>query len=96
MFNKGFVNQAQKNSEELSLKRAAFALEQAQTKKLVLITLTKSRTIKPLQSDVEKSRVDELAAKAAWELEKSRETDLERKVLEAKGTGSTAPTLRSK
>jgi hypothetical protein len=79
MFAKGFVGQAQRVSEELAMKKAQFALEQARTKKLVLAKLAKERNTKELQSEVEKARSEELAAKSTWELEKSRETDLERR-----------------
>jgi hypothetical protein len=85
MFAKGFVGQAQRVSEELSMKKAQFTLAQARTKKLVLAKLTKDRTFKELQSEVEKARTEELARKSTWELEKSRETDLERRAAQVQG-----------
>jgi hypothetical protein len=88
MFNKGFVNQAQKNSEELALKRAVVAHDQAEARRLVLIKFTKGRTVKELEIEVEKRRSDELARKATWELEKSRESELERKAVQASSMGS--------
>ena len=69
MFEKGYVSKATKVSEELTLKKARFALEQAQSKKKVLVEYTKDKTIKELESEVEKARSDELAKKATWELE---------------------------
>jgi len=80
MFDKGFLPKAKKVSEELSLKKARFALEQAQAKKKVLVDYTKPKTIKELKSEVEKARSTELAKKAAWLREKAREAELERQV----------------
>jgi len=93
MFDKGFVPPATKNSEELNLKRAVFALEQACSKKRVLVEFTKGKTIKELKSEVEKARSDELAKKAAWELEKAKEVKLERQVgqSQAKSAKSESP-----
>ncbi len=67
-------------SEELTLKKARFALEQAESKKKVLVDYTKGKTIKELKSEVEKARSDELAKKATWELEVSKEKKLERQI----------------
>src|SRR5262249_40938880 len=77
MFEKGYVSTAQKASEEIAIQRAQFALEQAQSKRKVLVDYTKSKTIKELQSEVEKARVDELAKQAACEVEEIRERELE-------------------
>ena len=55
------------------MQKAKFALEQAQTKKDVLEKYTKEKTIKELQAEVEKAKSDELAKKATYELEKSKE-----------------------
>jgi HlyD family secretion protein len=82
MFEKGFISQAQKNSEELSLRKAKFAIEQAQSKKLVLVKYTKDKTIKELKSAVEKARSDELEKKAIWDLEMAKQTKLERQLRE--------------
>ncbi len=78
MFEKGYVSKAAKVSEELTLKKARFALEQAESKLKVLLDYTKAKTIKELESEVEKARSDELAKKATWELEVSKEKKLER------------------
>jgi hypothetical protein len=86
MFDKGFVSQATKISEELSLKRDVFALEQVVTKKNVLVDYTKKKTIKQLKSEIELSRANELARKAAWEREKADESALERQVRQSRGT----------
>ena len=80
MFEKGYVSMATKVSEELTLKKARFALEQAQSKKKVLVDYTKGKTIKELKSEVEKARSDELAKKATWELEVGKEKKLERQI----------------
>ncbi len=84
MYDKGYVSMATKISEELTLKKARFALEQAQSKKKVLVEYTKAKTIKELQSEVEKARSDELAKKATWELEDSKEKKLEKQIAACK------------
>jgi RNA polymerase sigma factor (sigma-70 family) len=78
MLEKKRIGQAQKISEELNNKKAAFALEQAQSKKHVLDKYTKGKTFKELMSEVEKARSDELAKKATLELENAKEKKLER------------------
>jgi HlyD family secretion protein len=80
MFDKGYVSQAQKVAEELALKKAVFAVEQAATKRKVLTDYTKSKTTKELKSEVEKAHSDELAKQATWELEKAKELVLEREL----------------
>ena len=67
-------------SEELTLKKARFALEQAESKKKVLVDYTKGEDDQGAQSEVEKARSDELAKKATWELEVSKEKKLERQI----------------
>ena len=64
MFLKGFVSKATVASEELDLKKARFALEQAESKKKVLIEFIKEKTIKELKSEIEKARSDELSEEA--------------------------------
>ncbi len=80
MFDKGYVSMAQKVSEELTFKKAQFTLEQAQSKRKVLVDYTKGKTIKELESEVEKARSDELAKQATWDLEKTKEAKLERQI----------------
>ena len=84
MFEKGYVSMAAKISEELTLKKARFALEQAQSKKKVLVEYTKGKTIKELKSEVEKARSDELAKKATWDLEDGKEKKLEKQIAACK------------
>ena len=81
MLEKGFIPVYPKYVEELSVKKAQFALEQALSKKEVLVDYTRPKRIKELKGDVEKARSNELAKKAAWELEKSKESALEREVI---------------
>ncbi len=101
MFEKGYVSAATKVSEELTLKKARFALEQAQSKKKVLVEYTRDKTIKELQSEVEKARSDELAKKATWELEddqgkEAREADRRLQDHGPRATASSStPTIRS-
>ena len=80
MYVKGYVSKAQAVSEELALKKARFAKEQADSKKMVLEEYTKSKTIKELESEVEKARSDELAKKATHELESGKEKKLEKQI----------------
>ncbi len=71
MFEKGYVSMTEKVSNELALKRARFALEAAQSKKLVLIDFTRARMLKALTGAVETARASELARQAALERERS-------------------------
>ena len=84
MFEKGYVSKAPKIADELTLEKAKFALEQAQSKKKVLEKYTKDKTIKELQSEVEKANSDELAKQATWELEKDKEEKLEKQIANCK------------
>ena len=77
MLDEGYVSRATKDSEELSLKKAQFSLEQAQSKRDVLIKYTKRKTIKELRSEVEKAHADGLTKLKAWELERIKEIELE-------------------
>jgi hypothetical protein len=92
MVEKGFVSKAQVVSEQMSVQRAKFALEQARTKKAVLNKYTKDKTIKELTSEVEKARSDELSKQATWALEKSKEAEL----LKQSGSAVTSPPLTSR
>jgi beta-lactamase regulating signal transducer with metallopeptidase domain len=92
MFSKGYVPKAGVISEEQTLRKARFALEQAQSKKKVLVDYTKGKTIKELKSEVEKARSDELAKKKAWELEKAKESALERVVNRSEAASAKAGT----
>jgi RNA polymerase sigma factor (sigma-70 family) len=76
MFEKKQISQDQRISEELNRKKAKFALEQALSKRSVLVDYTKGKTIKELQSAVEKARSDERAKQAACEVEQINELEL--------------------
>lgn len=80
MFLKAYVSKATLVSNEMNLKKARFALEQAEAKKKVLIEYTKQKTIKELKSEVEKARSDELAKQASWDRERRKELELGREV----------------
>ncbi len=80
MFEKGFVNIAQKVSEELSLRKVQFALEQAQAKRKVLVDFTKGKTIKELNNALEKARAAELDKQQLWLRAKTDETELRRQI----------------
>ena len=60
MFEKGYASLAEKITDELMLKKARFALEQAQSKKKVLVDYSKAKTIKVLTGAVETAR------RASW------------------------------
>ena len=78
MFDKGYVSQATKASEEGSLKKAKFSIEQAASKKKVLADYTRGKTLKELRAQVAKTRSDENAEREALEIQKVKELDLER------------------
>jgi len=84
MYKKGYVSKAQNLADEVSLQQKNFSLEQAQTKKRVLEDFTKEKTIKELQSDVEKARSDELAKEQTWDLEKKKQAKLEDQIKNCK------------
>jgi RND family efflux transporter MFP subunit len=65
---------------EQALEREKLALERSQTKREVLESYTKERTIKELKSRVEQAYSDELAKQAMWTLEKSKEAKLRRQI----------------
>ena len=50
----------------------------------MLVDYTKDKTIKELESEVEKARSDELAKKATWELEAGKEKKLEKQIAACK------------
>jgi hypothetical protein len=78
MLDKGYVTPAQKVSEELSLQKAQFAVEQAGHRQKVLVDYTRTKTIRELRSEVEKAQADERVKEATWQLEQLREIELER------------------
>lgn len=78
MFKKGFVSKAGLVSEQLNFEKAKYSLEQALTRKDVLTKYSGPKVVKALQVDVDKSRNDELAKKAAWKREEAAEAELER------------------
>ena len=71
MFTKGYVSMATKVSEELAFKRAQFALEQAQSKRAVLVNYSKNKMIKELTGAVETARASELSKLATVERDRS-------------------------
>jgi HlyD family secretion protein len=69
MFEKGFVSKGTLVADELSLKKSIFTEEQAQTRMQVLQQYMKTRTVKQLESEVEKAKAGELGKKAAHDRE---------------------------
>jgi len=99
MYEKGYVSKAQKVSEELNLQKAKFTYEQSQSKLEVLEKYTKAKTIKELESEVEKSLSDELAKKQTYQLERDKEAKLEKQIANCKlwrpaTASSSTPTIR--
>jgi HlyD family secretion protein len=80
MYGKGYVSLAQNIADKVGLQQKIFVFEQAQTKLNVLLKYTKEKTIKELESDVEKARSDELAKEQTWDLEKKKQAKLERQI----------------
>ena len=91
MSDKGYVSLSQKLADTLSLQKAKFSVEQAETKMVVLEKFTREKTLKELRAEVEKAKSDELAKSSTWNLEKDKEAKLERQikncVLNAPGDG---------
>jgi HlyD family secretion protein len=71
MFEKGYCSLAEKVSNELALKYARFSLEDAQSKKKVLIDYSRAKSIKALTGAVEAARAGELGKQAALERERT-------------------------
>jgi multidrug resistance efflux pump len=77
---KGQIPRDRVVSDELVVQRIKFALEQSQRKKQTLEKYTKDKTVKKLQSEVEKARSDELAKQAASGLAQSAQERLRKQV----------------
>ena len=71
MFNKGYSSMAEKVAKELAFKKAEFALEQAQGKKLELLNHTKNKTTRALMGAIETAREGELGKQATLRREES-------------------------
>ena len=69
-----------KRLQELLFKKAQFALEQAQSKRDVLVKYTKPKTIREFKSELEKALANEVARRQAWEREKAKEAELVRQL----------------
>ena len=67
-------------SAELALKKAQYSLEVAEATRKVLADSTRDKTIKELKSEIEKAASEELAAKATWALQRSKEVKMEREL----------------
>ena len=80
MHEKGFLSANQLKSEELSLQKSIFGLEQAQTKKQVLQKFIAGKTLKQLFSEVEKAKAAELAKTAALDREQTVQKSLEKQI----------------
>ena len=72
------------DSLEQRLMRDQFALETAQSKLHVLEQYTKARTVKDLESKVERDLSDELAKKQTYQLQRDKEAKLEKQIAHCK------------
>lgn len=65
------------DANKFNVDRARFALEQAQTRKDVLLKYTRDKTLKELRAEVQKARSDEQARKATLEVELAKIKSME-------------------
>ncbi len=80
MFKKGYVSKSTRNSENLGLKKARFALEKAQANSKILVEYTRSKKIKERRSAVEKARLDELDRQEAYDVARIKENELKERL----------------
>ncbi|QEH39049.1 ECF RNA polymerase sigma factor SigE [Aquisphaera giovannonii] len=78
MLKRGYVSKAQKESDDLSLKKSEYGLEQNRAKRRVLVDYTKGKTIRELRSAIEKARVEMLDRESEWEQARAAEVELGR------------------
>jgi HlyD family secretion protein len=76
MSKKGYASIDERISEELALKHARFALEEAQLQRVILVQFSRDKTIKSLTGAIESARSRELAAQAALDREQSVQKSL--------------------
>ncbi len=67
-------------TDELGVKKARFALEQALSEKKVLAEFTKGRKTRELKAEVDKARAVKRAKQRAWEIEKSKQSAIEHQI----------------
>jgi HlyD family secretion protein len=72
------------DAAEMAIPREKAALEVAQTRLKVLEKFTFDKTMRGLESEVEKTRSNELIRQATWELEKNKEAKLRRQIASCK------------
>jgi RNA polymerase sigma factor (sigma-70 family) len=72
------------DAAEHTVAREKAALERPRTKREVFEKYTRDKTIKELQSEVEKAKSNELAKQQTWELAKDREVKLENQIMNCK------------
>jgi RND family efflux transporter MFP subunit len=80
----GYVTASSNSSDHLTLQKMQFSLSEARTKLKVLKDYTRDKQVKELQANVEKALSDELAKKATYELEKSKEEKLNKQITACK------------
>ncbi len=80
MFEKGYMSQSAKVSDELKLKTARFALEQAQSKKRGLVNHTRTKKNKELQQALVAAKARELSQEASLARERSTQKRLNKQL----------------
>jgi multidrug resistance efflux pump len=84
MYTKGQVSKDQNTADKIGVEKKKFALDKAQTKLNVLERYTRERTIKKLQSEVEKAKGEESLRQATLVREKATEDRLTRQIANCK------------
>jgi HlyD family secretion protein len=94
MFDKGYVSLSAKITDELKLKAARFALEQAQSKKRGLVDHTRTKKKKELQQALATAKARELVQEASLVRERSTQKRLNNQLQRCKVTAPTAGRVR--
>jgi HlyD family secretion protein len=81
------------DAAEQAITREKAALEVAQSKQAVLSQYTRDKTIKALNVDLASKRIEELAKKASFELQVSKERKLDRQIAACKITAPASGTV---
>jgi hypothetical protein len=67
-------------ADEIAVKKARFALEQAVSEKMVLADYTRGKKTRELKAEADKARAVEVAKKRAWEVEKLKLSVIEQQI----------------
>jgi multidrug resistance efflux pump len=94
MFEMGYATQAERVADELALRQAVGNLEVAESRKTLLVSHTKGRTITSLKGKIETARSRELAKQAVLEREKLAHKRLTDRIRRCKITAPAAGRVR--